>query len=112
MQELPNVLTLETINDYRDSNGTSNDPNTDSTHTSDHVDISEDCDVAMDTESSQRLNVSEGEEEDDGIMGKDEYLPCTEASYNKIRLKICSVTHRLELNLISCDQFFLKCIMK
>ncbi|XP_060562998.1 uncharacterized protein LOC132722505 [Ruditapes philippinarum] len=69
VQELPNVLTLETINDYRDSNDTYTDPNIDDNHGNDNVDMNEDSDVAMETETLPKLHVSEGEEDDERNYG-------------------------------------------
>ena len=72
-QELPNLLTVETISDYRDNNDSYTDPNIEAIGTQDNVDHSDDeGDVAMDTGQLPQLHVSEGEDEVDSsnVIGK------------------------------------------
>lgn len=64
------------MDDYRDVNDTYTDPNLDTKHTQDDVDMSEDCDLAIDTEASSGIQNSDGEEEMEGIMGNFENFVC------------------------------------
>ena len=62
---------LISVDDYRDvSADTYTDPILDTQHTQDNVEMSEDCDVAMDTEALSGLQNSDGEDEMEVIMGK------------------------------------------
>lgn len=61
-KELPGLISAD---DYRDGGDTYTDPNLDAKHSAadDDVEMSEDCDVAMDMKQSTQLQSSDGEEE-------------------------------------------------
>lgn len=98
VQELPNVLTLESISDDAlvDSNNVMD--------SADHVDMNEDHNVPIEAGSSPRQQMSEGEEELEGIMGKIFTL------HVLINVRFCCFSVYLHKLIPLFYIFFLKCL--